>query len=87
MTQQELAELGGKALGCLLEQKPVTITRHKDEPRNGMPLPIKRMEPDGDGNVTQQYRPLAILEYINDVLSGELASRQAKQRKKECNDG
>lgn len=83
MDKHTLNELGDNALACLLEQKPVTITRHKDEPRNGMPLPIKRMEPDAAGNVTQQYRPLAIFEYINDVLSGELASRQAKERKKE----
>lgn len=83
MDNEALRELAYRAVTGMFEQKPVTITRHKDEPRNGMPLPIKRMEPDADGNVTQQYRPLAILEYINDVLSGELASRQAKQRKKE----
>ena len=83
MDRKDLQDLGSKALACMLDQKPVTITRHTSEPRNGFPLPIKKVDRATDGYITQQYRPLAILEYINDALSGELASRQAKRRNKE----
>lgn len=83
MDKSQLAGLAHIATACLIEQQPVVYSRHKDDPRNGFPLPIKRTQPDADGYITQQYRPLAILEYVNDTLSGELARRQAKERKKE----
>lgn len=75
-----LKVLANNAVNALLEQKPLTVTRHVSEPRNGFPLPIKKIKPDAHGNVTQQYRPIAILEYVHEVLSGEIASRLAKQR-------
>jgi len=81
MDNEALRELAYRAVTGMFEHKPVTITRHKDEPRNGFPLPLKKREPDEHGHITQDYRPMAILEYINDVLSGELASRQAKARR------
>lgn len=81
ITKHALHELAHLAVANLLDQTPVIITRHKDAPRNGMPLPIKKVAPNQDGYVTQEYRPLAILEYVNDVLSGDLARRQAKERK------
>lgn len=81
ITEHALHELAHLAVAHLLDQTPVVITRHKDAPRNGMPLPIKKVAPNQDGYVTQEYRPLAILEYVNDVLSGDLARRQAKERK------
>ena len=80
-TEHALHELAHLAVTHLLDQTPVVITRHKDAPRNGMPLPIKKVAPNQDGYVTQEYRPLAILEYVNDVLSGKAARRQAKMRK------
>lgn len=81
ITEHALHELAHLAVAHLLDQTPVVITRHKDAPRNGMPLPIKKVAPNQDGYVTQEYRPLAILEYVNDILSGDLARRQAKERK------
>lgn len=81
ITEHALHELAHLAVAHLLDQTPVVITRHKDAPRNGMPLPIKKVAPNQDGYVTQEYRPLAILEYVNDVLSGDLARRQTKERK------
>lgn len=83
MSNVDINDLAHEALCALLEQRPVTITRHKSAPRDGLPLPIKKAEADANNFVTQQYRPLAILEYVNDVLSQELASRQVKQRKAE----
>lgn len=80
-TEHALHDLAHLAVAHLLDQTPVIITRHKDAPRNGMPLPIKKVAPNQDGYVTQEYRPLAILEYVNDILSGDLARRQAKERK------
>lgn len=79
-TEHALHDLAHLAVAHLLDQTPVIITRHKDAPRNGMPLPIKKVAPNQDGYVAQEYRPLAILEYVNDILSGEAARRQAKKR-------
>jgi len=81
MNNEVLRELAYRAVTGMFEHKPVTITRHKDEPRNGLPLPLKKQDPDDQGYITQEYRPMAILEYVNDALSGELARRQAKARR------
>lgn len=80
MKNESLQEMAQQALSALLEQKPYTMTRHRDEPRNYFPLPIKRQKPDANGNVTQDYRPIAVLEYVNEVLSGEVAAKQARER-------
>jgi hypothetical protein len=79
MIDPELRALAQDALDAMIDQRPLALTRHKDEPRNGFPLPIERNKPAPDGLVTQQYRPLAILEYVSDLLSGAIASRRAKR--------
>lgn len=76
--QTEIVAVAGRAL---LAQQPVTVTHEAGWKRSGFPLPIKKMAPSSDGTTTQQYRPLALLEYVNGSLSGELASRQAAARK------
>ena len=58
------------AVSCLLAQIPVTVTHAAGWERDGFPLPIKRMTSADDGSVTQDYRPLAILEYVHEKLSG-----------------
>lgn len=73
---EALTELAAKAL---LEQTTVSVRHFKGWSREGFPLPIKRMKEAEDGSVTQEYRPLAILEYVNDVLSGVIAAKQAKE--------
>lgn len=69
--------LGQMALDCILSRDPVTITHPPGWERSpGFPLPIKRMPPSGDGSVTQTYRPIAILEYVDDVLQDEEIERR-----------
>jgi hypothetical protein len=69
---QELRDLADRAIQALLMQQPVPITRPAGWEREpGFPLPIKKMEPDLDGTTTQNYRPMALLEYVQEVLSGE----------------
>lgn len=75
-----LKELAAQATECLLLQKPVSITHEAGWKRDGFPLPMKRMAAGEDGSVTQQYRPLAVLEYVHEVLSGELAARRTTKR-------
>jgi hypothetical protein len=72
------------AANALLAQELVTIRHEAGWKREGFPLPAKRVPAAPDGSVTQQYRPLALLEYAHDVLSGEISSRIAKQRNKEA---
>lgn len=76
----DLKELAHKAADCLLEQRPVTITHEPGWKREGFPLPMKRMAASADGSITQDYRPLAVLEYVHEVLSGELAARRTAKR-------
>lgn len=80
----DLQTLARQATDALLAQQPVTVRHEPGWSRNGFPLPIKRNKTPGqDGSIVQQYRPLAILEYVDEVLSGALASRLAKGRAKE----
>lgn len=78
--------LANQAAYYLLKQLPMPVTHDAGWSRDGFPLPIKRMEPNADGTVDQDYRPLAILEYVHEVLSGEIASRKARDRKAEKGD-
>ena len=80
LEQQELAKL---AFEALLNQVPVPITHEAGYARNGWPLPIKRMAPSEDGTTTQQYRPMAILEFIQETLSGEAARHKVNDRRAE----
>lgn len=83
MTEQELKALAHQATEALLQQVPVPVYHPPGWQRKGFPLPMKRMLEDKDGGVTQNYRPIALLEYVHDVLSGELKARQQKQRKED----
>lgn len=75
----EHAALVAMASTALLAQEPVRMTLPDDwiRPRN-FPLPIKKT----DGAV-REYRPLAILEWVNDELSGANASAEARKRNAE----
>ena len=77
MSIRELAHL---ATAALLAQTPVTVTHPAGWKREGFPLPMKRQAPDTDGSVSQHYRPLAILEYVNEMLNGEIAARRVRDR-------
>ena len=72
----EHAALVAMASTALLAQEPVRMTFPDDwtRPRN-FPLPIKKT----DGPV-REYRPIAILEWVNDELSGANASAEARKR-------
>ena len=77
-----LEQLAHEATACLLAQTPLTMMPPAERPRN-FPLPVvKAKSPDGRGRLVQKYRPLAILEYVNAVLSGAVAAREAKERAK-----
>jgi hypothetical protein len=80
MNIQELATL---ATQQLLIQSSVVVVHSEGWERNGFPLPIKRVAPDSNGTTTQEYRPMAILEYVQEVLSGEVAKRRIRDRKAE----
>ena len=67
-TIPELIELANLATDHLIRQEPLKIIHAPGWQRNGLPLPIKRMAPDEDGTTTQFYRPLGILEYVNEML-------------------
>lgn len=78
---ENIFELARQATEAMLEQKALTVHHAPGWKRDGFPLPIKRMPPLADGSVVQDYRPMAILEYVQEVLSGELAARRAHDRK------
>ena len=78
-----IKELAHYATSCLLLQESVSVVHAADWKRDGFPLPIKRMEPSENGTTTQEYRPMAILEYVQEVLSGDMAKRRALDRKAE----
>ena len=81
-TQLDLPNLAQGALDALLLQVPISLTHATGDKREtGFPLPIKKQAPDADGYTTQDYRPMAILEYVHEVLSGarKLANQPAEQ--------
>ena len=64
-----LPGLARAAVDALLAQQPLTL-RHEPgwvRPR-GWPLPLLRRAPAADGSITQQYRPIAVLEYVDEQL-------------------
>lgn len=84
MTKERLRWLADSAVLGIMTRTTVSVTRDANCEREGFPLPIKRNKiPNPDGTITQEYRPIAILEYVDDVLSGELAARKARDRKTE----
>ena len=80
-TKDRLRWLAESAVLGILHRTTVSVTRATNCEREGFPLPIKRNKiPNADGTITQEYRPMAILEYVEEACSGELASRLAKER-------
>ncbi len=81
MDRNRLRHLAESAVIAILHRTTVSVTRDANCEREGFPLPIKRNKiPNADGTITQEYRPLAILEYVDEACSGELASRLAYER-------
>jgi len=61
--------LATQALACLLAQKPVSVTHEAGWQRPvGWPLPMEKKKPSADGTTTQNYRAIAILEYVDETL-------------------
>lgn len=75
-----ISDLALDALESLLAQQPVTVTHEREWKRDGFPLPIKRNAPNMDGTTTQEYRPMAILEFVQETLSGEIAARRMRDK-------
>jgi hypothetical protein len=82
MFTEDTDTLGEVALRCLLAQQTVNMVLPDkwERPRN-FPLPIKADK----ASPVRSYRPLAILEWINDELSGankaaEMKARASKQK-------
>lgn len=81
MDRNRLRHLAESAVIAILHRTSVSVTRDANCEREGFPLPIKRNKiPNADGTITQEYRPLAILEYVDEACRGLLASRLAKER-------
>lgn len=85
MTRDRLRHLAESAVIGIFHRKTVSVTRDANCEREGFPLPIKRNKRiNADGTITQEYRPMAILEYVDEACSGELASRLARERASEA---
>jgi len=67
LSTDDLQILAFDALNCMIARTPITITHPSSEWPKGFPLPVKRVPGD-----TQSYRPLAVLEWVNEKL-GELS--------------
>lgn len=81
----ELRSLANRATEALLKQQLVEITHPADWERNGYPLPWKRNPKSADGSVTQEYRPLALLEYVDECLR-DAAARESKRARQAAED-
>lgn len=79
-SHNELNDLALRAVESIMAQEPVLVAHAPGWQRNGFPLPMKRVAPDAAGFVIQEYRPLAILEYINDVVSGVMPSTRKVEK-------
>ena len=77
LTCPTVSSLAHAALEALLTQALVTLTHEPMWERKGFPLPTKRMPANPDGTVTQTYRPLALLEYVDENLRDEAARLKA----------
>ena len=80
MNLKELKTLAQQATHFLLLQQPLEITHAPGWERNGFPLPIKRQPARPDGSTTQDYRPLVILEYVQEALAKQSAEQAALDR-------
>lgn len=64
-----IEELAQKAVNCMLAQVPITVMHPAGWQRDGFPLPIKRVDPSPDGSTTQCYRPIAVLEWVDEKMA------------------
>lgn len=71
--------LANGAVNHLLRNAYMSITLRNGQQPKGFPLPIKRVH--GEGHLTQEYRPLAVLEFVQDVVAKEAAQRVAVAKK------
>lgn len=83
LTPANVEYLAKLATGHLVAQTALPMTWPDGKPYPGFPLPIKRNGATEDGSVTQDYRPIAVLEFCHDFFSGDLAKRQAAKRKED----
>ena len=75
-SKSDLADLANRATFALLGQDYLQITHPSNKKPEGFPLPVKKNQPSGDGTLTQDYRPIAVLEYVHDVLSAEVVANR-----------
>lgn len=75
----DLKTLTDVAAAALLARQNVTVKHQPNWSRNGFPLPVKRMPADIFGSVTQDYRPLAILEYVNEKVNAEATGERMRE--------
>ena len=80
MTILSIKELANRATHALLAQELLEVTHEPDWEREGFPLPVKRMSLATDGSLTQMYRPMVALEYVQEYLSGEIKARQMRDK-------
>ena len=80
----DYTSLVNQAAAALLTRSNVTITHPPGWVRDGFPLPVKRNKPDVFGAVTQDYRPIALFEFVNDKLNGNAIAE--RMRKDEADD-
>ncbi len=76
----DYTHLVNQAAAALLARKNVTLTHPPGWVRDGFPLPVKRQKPDVFGSVTQEYRPMAIFEYVSDKLNGVALGERMAER-------
>lgn len=74
--------LANGAVNHLLRNAYMSITLRNGQQPKGSPLPIKRVH--GEGHLTQEYRPLAVLEFVQEVVAKEAAQRVAAAKKAEA---
>lgn len=66
LTSDDLQMLAFDAVSCMIARTHVVVNHPPEGWPKGFPLPVKRVPGD-----TQSYRPLAVLEWVNEKL-GEL---------------
>ena len=71
--------LANGAVNHLLRNAYMSITLRNGQQPKGFPIPVARVR--GEGNLVQEYRPLAILEFVQDVVAKEAAQRVAAAKK------
>lgn len=73
-------ELTLMACKCILSQQPVVMELPENWERPaGFPLPIKADK----ASPVREYRPLAILEWVNDTMAAHVQAARIKARSEE----